>query len=66
MRFIATCPVCGVEVACTEMKDADSPLLTEAFDHIKGNHPEAITRLGPRTITVPHISYRAAVDGGAR
>jgi hypothetical protein len=60
MRFIATCPICGVEIACTEMKDADSPLLTEAFDHIRSNHPETITRIGPNAVTFPHTSYRVA------
>ena len=61
-KFIATCPVCSEEIACTEMKDADSPLLTEAFDHIKSSHPEVVTDIGPDAVTVPHISYRVASE----
>ena len=62
MRFTATCPVCGTGVACTETKDALSPLLTEAFNHIVAEHPEVVSRIGPHAITVPHISYRLNED----
>ena len=54
MKAFAICPLCGERIRCRALKDFESYTKEEYADHVDKSHPDAVTRVGEKAVSVPY------------